>query len=66
MPLSAGTRLGTYEIPSAHGGGGMGEVSQVGDTKLNRHIAIQVISDLLAHSTLTPIVGGMRRVGTTK
>lgn len=66
MPLSAGTRLGPYEILSALGGGGMGEVYQTGDTKLNTNIAIQVIPDFFAHSTLIPFVGGMRRVGTAE
>jgi serine/threonine protein kinase len=42
MPLSAGTRIGPYEILSAIGAGGMGEVYRARDTKLNREAAIKV------------------------
>jgi hypothetical protein len=40
MPLSAGTRLGPYEILSALGGGGMGDRAR--DTRLERDVAIKV------------------------
>jgi eukaryotic-like serine/threonine-protein kinase len=40
MLLSAGTRLGPYEIVSALGAGGMGEVYRATDTKLKRQVAI--------------------------
>src|SRR6187402_2690735 len=43
MPLVPGTRIGTYEILSALGAGGMGEVYRANDTKLNRHVAIKVL-----------------------
>ena len=43
MPLSAGTRLGPYEIRAQIGAGGMGEVYRARDTKLNRDVAIKVI-----------------------
>src|SRR6266849_3716080 len=42
MPLSAGTRLGPYEILSPIGAGGMGEVWKASDTRLNRIVAIKV------------------------
>ena len=37
MTISAGRRLGSYEITSALGAGGMGEVYRARDTKLNVH-----------------------------
>jgi serine/threonine protein kinase len=49
MPLSAGTKLGTYEIRSAIGAGGMGEVYQAHDTKLGRDVAIKVLPEAFAH-----------------
>jgi Tol biopolymer transport system component len=48
MPLSAGTRLGSYEVTAAIGAGGMGEVYRARDTKLNRDVAIKVLPDLFA------------------
>jgi Tol biopolymer transport system component/predicted Ser/Thr protein kinase len=43
MSLSAGARLGPYEIQSAVGAGGMGEVYRARDTRLNRTVAIKVL-----------------------
>jgi serine/threonine protein kinase len=49
MPLSAGTRLGPYEIMSLIGVGGMGEVYRARDTKLNRDVAIKVLPQALTN-----------------
>jgi len=43
MPLLPGTRLGRYEILSALGAGGMGEVYVARDTELDRNIAIKIL-----------------------
>jgi eukaryotic-like serine/threonine-protein kinase len=43
MPLSANARLGPYEIRSALGAGGMGEVYSAFDSRLNRTVAIKIL-----------------------
>lgn len=48
MPLAPGARLGPYEIVSALGAGGMGEVYKGRDTRLDRTVAIKVLSPRLA------------------
>jgi serine/threonine protein kinase len=48
MRLSPGVRLGTYEILSLIGAGGMGEVYRARDTKLNRDVAFKVLPDAFA------------------
>jgi dienelactone hydrolase len=48
VPLSTGTRLGPYEIQTLLGVGGMGEVYRGRDTRLNRPVAIKVVSPRLA------------------
>ncbi len=46
--LTAGSKLGTYEITTAIGAGGMGEVYRALDTKLGRDVAIKVLPDAFA------------------
>src|SRR5216683_1707484 len=42
MPLSAGDKLGPYEILAPIGAGGMGEVYRARDSRLNRDVAVKV------------------------
>jgi len=42
MPLSAGDKLGPYEILASIGAGGMGQVYRARDSRLNRDVAIKV------------------------
>jgi eukaryotic-like serine/threonine-protein kinase len=48
LTLSSGTRLGSYEIVSAIGAGGMGEVYRATDRNLKRQVAIKVLPIALA------------------
>ena len=48
MALTPGTRLGQYEILSAIGAGGMGEVYRAKDSKLGRDVAIKVLHKAVA------------------
>jgi serine/threonine protein kinase len=48
MAISSGTRLGPYEIVSAIGAGGMGEVYRAKDTRLDRTVAIKVLPSHLS------------------
>ncbi len=48
MPLTAGYRLGIYEILAPLGAGGMGEVYRARDTKLDREVAIKILPDAVA------------------
>jgi eukaryotic-like serine/threonine-protein kinase len=45
MPLAVGSRLGPYAILAPIGAGGMGEVWQARDTRLDRTVAIKVSCD---------------------
>src|SRR4026209_476737 len=48
MALTAGTRLGPYEIVGMLGAGGMGEVYRAEDTRLDRPVAIKFLSAEIA------------------
>src|SRR6478672_3001887 len=48
MTLTAGARLGPYEIVAPIGSGGMGEVYRARDPRLGREVAIKVLPTLVA------------------
>src|SRR5215475_5091034 len=50
VPLTSGTRLGSYEVIAPLGAGGMGEVYRAHDTRLGRDVAIKVLPESLASS----------------
>src|ERR1700751_4263562 len=50
MAIAPGTKLGPYEVQSAVGAGGMGEVYRARDTRLERDVAIKVLPSHLSQS----------------
>jgi len=48
MALASGTKLGSYEIRSPLGAGGMGEVYRASDSKLKRDVALKVLPEAFA------------------
>ena len=61
MTIAAGTRLGSYEIVSALGAGGMGEVYRARDTKLDRDVAVKVLPEQLSANARTRSPGSSAR-----
>ena len=51
MPLSAGDKLGPYEILAPIGAGGMGEVYRARDPRLRREVAIKVLPETIARGS---------------
>ena len=48
MPLEPGTRLGPYAVTALIGEGGMGQVYQATNTKLNRQVALKILPEAFA------------------
>ncbi len=49
MAIPSGTKFGSYEVVAPIGAGGMGEVYQAHDAKLERDVAIKVLPEAFAH-----------------
>jgi serine/threonine protein kinase len=49
MPLTPGSQIGSYEVQSLIGEGGMGQVYKARDTKLGRDVAIKVLPASVAN-----------------
>ena len=50
MALAVGSRLGHYDVTALIGEGGMGQVYQAIDTKLNRQVALKILPEAFADS----------------
>ena len=48
MALAVGSRLGHYDVTALIGEGGMGQVYQATDTKLNRQVALKILPEAFA------------------
>ena len=48
MALTVGSRLGHYDVTALIGEGGMGQVYQATDTKLNRQVALKILLEASA------------------
>ena len=51
MPLQVGSQLGHYDVTALIGEGGMGQVYQATDTKLNRQVALKILPDAFVPGT---------------
>ncbi len=54
MPLTPGSRLGSYEVTALIGQGGMGEVYRARDTKLDTNVALKVLPDVFTEDREAP------------
>ena len=54
MPLNVGSRLGHYDVTALIGEGGMGQVYQATDTKLNRQVALKILPECQGRSKIRP------------
>ncbi len=48
MPLTVGSRIAHYDVTALIGEGGMGQVYQATDTKLNRQVALKILPEAFA------------------
>ena len=46
MPIKVGSRLAHYDVTALIGEGGMGQVYQATDTKLNRQVALKILPEV--------------------
>ena len=49
MPLNVGSRIAHYDVTALIGEGGMGQVYQATDTKLNRQVALKILPEAFAN-----------------
>ncbi len=62
MALEPGTTLGPYEVLSAIGAVGMGEVYKARDTKLDRDVALKILPDaFVTTQSVWPVSSGKRQ-----
>ncbi len=47
MALEVGSRIAHYDVTALIGEGGMGQVYQATDTKLNRQVALKILPEVL-------------------